>query len=159
VRVKMSVSKRGKIWVDGDAVPGPCKEIIYRASVRTDFDVVLVANRFQVTPKFHRISFVLVGAGPDVADDYIAENCAEGDLVVTDDLPLAARVLASNAAAIRFRGEELTQSSIHRRLAVRDLLDDLRGSGIHSGGPPPYATTDKQKFANALDRWLTRAQR
>jgi len=155
----MSESKRGKIWIDGDAAPGACKEIVYKASVRTDFDVVLVANRFQMTPKFHRIAFQLVGAGPDVADDFIADHCEATDLVVTDDLPLAARVLEKNGAVIRFRGEELTQQTIHRRLAVRDLMDDLRGSGIHSGGPPPYGTTDKQKFANALDRWLTRAQR
>jgi uncharacterized protein len=155
----MSGSKGGKIWVDGDAVPAACKEIIYKASVRTDSDVILVANRFQVTPKFHRISFRLVGAGPDVADDYIADNCVNGDLVVTDDLPLAARVISEDVAVIRFRGEVLTEQSIHRRLAVRDLMDDLRGSGIHSGGPPPYGTTDKQKFANALDRWLTRTRR
>lgn len=144
-----------RIWIDGDAAPGACKAIIYKASLRTGVDVVLVANRHQEVPKFHRISAITVGAGPDVADDYIAEHCAGSDLVVTDDLPLAGRVIEVGSAVIRFRGEALTERTIRRRLAVRDLMDDLRGAGIHSGGPPPFGAVDKMKFANALDRWLS----
>ena len=93
-----------------------------------------------------------------MADDYIAEHCQTGDLVITSDIPLAARVIETGATVIRFRGEELTAVNVQQRLQVRDFMDELRGSGVNTGGPPPFSAKDKQTFANALDRWLSRAQ-
>lgn len=98
---------------------------------------------------------VVVGSGFDVADDHIVEHCRPGDLVVTNDVPLAAQVIEKGATAVRCRGELLTRANIEQRLATRDLLDELRGGGVMTGGPPPYSQADKQRFANALDRWLT----
>lgn len=142
------------IWVDADGAPGAVKEIIFKASQRTRVPVKVVANRWQQTPKFRWIQAVVVDGGLDVADDYIAEQCQPGDLVITSDVPLAARVIEAGASVIRFRGEVLTQTNVQQRLQVRDFLDDLRGSGIQTGGPPPYGQKDKQQFANALDKWL-----
>jgi len=146
-----------RIWVDADGVPGACKEIIYKASQRTKFPVTVVANRYQQTPKFRWIQFQLVEGGLDVADDYIADHCTAGDLVITSDIPLAARVIEVGATVIRFRGEELTASNVAQRLQVRDFMDDLRGTGVSTGGPPPFGPKDKQRFAGAIDRWLAKA--
>jgi len=146
------------IWIDGDGIPGACKQIVWKASQRTKFPVRLVANRYQEVPRFSWIQGIVVPGGLDVADDYIAEHCQAGDLVVTSDIPLAARVIDSGATVIRFRGEELTAVNVQQRLQVRDFMDELRGSGVNTGGPPPFSAKDKQSFANALDRWLSRAQ-
>jgi len=142
------------IWIDGDGVPGACKEVVFKASLRTKVPVMLVANRYQQVPKLRFIQFQQVHGGLDVADDYIADNCRSGDLVVTSDIPLAARVVESGALVLRFRGELLDQENVRQRLAVRDRMDALRGAGISTGGPPAYGPKDKQRFANALDRWL-----
>jgi len=144
------------IWIDGDAAPKACKEIVYKASRRTRRAVILVANRFQVTPRMSTVRFVQVSGGMDVADDYIAENCQPGDLVLTADIPLAARVIEAGGAVLRFRGEPLDEANVRQRLNMRDFMDELRGEGVLTGGPPPYGPKDKQRFANALDRWLNR---
>ena len=146
------------IWIDGDGIPGACKQIIFKASQRTKFPVTLVANRYQEVPRFSWIRSVVVPGGLDVAEDYIADNCQSGDLVVTSDIPLAARVIEAGATVLRFRGEELTAVNVQQRLQVRDFMDELRGSGVNTGGPPPFGDKDKQSFANALDRWLSRSQ-
>ena len=146
------------IWIDGDWIPGACKQIIFKASQRTKFPVTLVANRYQAVPRFSWIRSVVVPGGLDVADDYIADNCQSGDLVVTSDIPLAARVIETGATVLRFRGEELDAVNVQQRLQVRDFMDELRGSGVNTGGPPPFGDKDKQSFANALDRWLSRSQ-
>ncbi len=146
------------IWVDADGVPGAVKDIIFNASQRTKAPVRLVANRWHQTPPFRWIAAVVVEGGLDVADDYIAEQCTAGDLVITSDVPLAARVIERGATVVRFRGEVLDASNVQQRLQVRDFFDDLRGTGVQTGGPPPYGPKDKQRFANALDRWLA-AQR
>jgi uncharacterized protein YaiI (UPF0178 family) len=147
------------IWIDADGAPGPCKEIIYKASQRTKTPVIVVANHYQQTPRFRWIRFQLVSSGPDVADDFIAENCNAGDLVITSDIPLAARVVEAGGVVVRFRGEELDAANVAQRLQVRDLMDELRGSGVNTGGPPPFGPKDKQRFAGALDRWLAMAKR
>ena len=144
------------IWIDGDAAPKACKEIIYAASLRTGAQVVVVANRFQVVPRRRLVKFVQVGGALDEADDHIAEQCAEGDLVITADIPLAARVIEAGGTVLRFRGEALTEANVRQRLAVRDFMDDLRGTGVITGGPKPFGPKDRQRFANALDRWLAR---
>ena len=145
------------IWIDGDGVPKAVKEIVFKASVRTRIPVVLVANSYQHVPKASCIRSVQVGGGLDVADDHIAEHCQAGDLVITSDIPLAARVIQADATVIRFRGEALTQANVRQRLQARDFMDELRGSGVMTGGPPPFGPKDKQRFAGALDRWLAHA--
>lgn len=142
------------IWIDGDGVPGACKEILFKAGLRTKVPVVLVANRWQQVPKY--IRFVQVSGGLDVADDHIAESCQPGDLVISSDVPLAARVVEAGGTVITFRGHPLDGDNVQQRLGVRDFMDEMRGAGIQTGGPPPYGPKDKQRFANALDRWLSR---
>ena len=152
----MSDSTRPTVWIDGDGVPKACKEIIFRASRRTGHPVVLVANSGQIIPKLATLRFVQVGGGLDVADDYIAEHCQTGALVITSDIPLADRVIKAGGTVIQFRGEPLTAANVRQRLAVRDFMEDLRSGGMMTGGPPAFGPKDKQKFANALDRWLAR---
>ncbi len=155
----MTPTDRPTIWLDGDGVPRDAKEILFKASIRTRLELVLVANSFQQVPKASCIRALQVGSGLDVADDYIAEHCRKGDLVITSDIPLAARVIEVGATVIRFRGELLTEANIGERLQARDFMDDLRGSGIMTGGPTAYGPKDKQRFAGALDRWLAAATR
>jgi uncharacterized protein YaiI (UPF0178 family) len=147
------------IWIDGDGVPKAAKEVVFKASIRTRLEVILVANSYSQVPRASCIRAVQVGGGLDVADDYIAENCKPGDLVITSDIPLAARVIEAGGTVIRFRGEQLNETNIRQRLQSRDFMEELRGSGVMTGGPPPYGPKDKQRFANALDRWLAGAMR
>lgn len=149
-------AQRPTIWIDGDAAPRACKEVLFRASKRTGLQVILVANKWQQIPKLRTIKFQLVGGGFDVADDYIADECQPGDLVITADIPLAARVIEKGGTVIRFRGEELTVENIRQRKATRDILDELRGGGLHTGGPPPFGSKEKARFAGGLDRWLAK---
>jgi len=146
------------LWIDGDGAPKACKEILFKASERTGVSVMLVANRAQYVPRIHTVRQQVVPGGLDVADDYIAERVQPGDLVITSDIPLAARVIEAGGTVIRFRGEPLTEANVRQRLAVRDLMDEMRGAGVMTGGPPPYGPKDKQRFANALDRWLRSAK-
>ncbi len=143
------------IWIDGDGVPRDCKEILFRASARSGLKTILVANRPQNTPRSPTVHCIQVSGGLDVADDYIAEHCQPGDLVITSDVPLAARVIEAQGTVIQFRGEPLTETNVRQRLAMRNFMDELRGGGVMTGGPPPYGPKDKQRFANALDRWIT----
>ncbi len=149
-------ARRPTIWIDGDAAPRACKEIIFKAARRTGAPVVLVANRYHQVPSAPNVRLVQVPGGPDVADDHIADNCAAGDLVVSADIPLAARIIEVGGTVLRFRGEPLTEENVRQRLQMRDFMDSLRGSGVITEGPPPYGAKDKQRFANALDRWLAR---
>ena len=147
------------IWVDADATPGAVTEILVRASLKREVDVVLVANRWLPQPRSHRVSTVTVAAGADVADDYIAEHCQAGDLVITADIPLAARVVDREAEVITAYGRELDADNVREALSVRDFKEELRDMGVMTGGPPPYGPSQKQAFANALDRWITRSKR
>jgi len=142
------------IWVDADACPGVIKEILFRASVRVGVPLTLVANQPLRTPPSSLIRTVQVGTGIDVADNYIARHLAPGDLVITGDVPLAAQVIALGGEAINPRGERYTPDNIRERLSVRDWLEELRGTGVNTGGPPPLGLTERQAFANALDRLL-----
>jgi uncharacterized protein YaiI (UPF0178 family) len=144
------------IWVDADAMPRPIKEVLFNASERRQVSVVLVANSWLRVPNYGRVSFVQVAAGPDEADNHIAEQAVAGDLVITQDVPLAARVVPKGAAVIQPNGRELDQDSIDEALAMRDFKESLRDSGVMTGGPPPFGPKQKQNFSNALDRWLTR---
>lgn len=143
------------VWVDADATPRVVREILVRASQRREVPVVLVANRWMEKPKAAHVRCVHVRSGPDEADDHIVENCRPGDLVVTHDIPLAARVIAAGATVIQPHGAPITEVNVSERVAMRDLKDQLRETGVMTGGPPPFGPKDKQSFANALDRWIT----
>ncbi len=144
------------IWVDADACPGEIKELLYRAAKRTQTQVTFVANQPLRTPASPYIDSLLVRSGMNVADRRIVELVQPGDLVITADIPLAAEVVARGGEALDPRGEPYTQANIGERLALRNLLDELRGGGHVGGGPSQFSTKDRQAFANQLDRWLTR---
>lgn len=143
-----------KIWVDADACPVVIKEILFRASERTGVAVTLVANHFLSIPEYRHISFIQVSPGFDVADNEIVKRVNKNDLVITGDIPLASEVIDKGAHAINPRGERYTPENIKSRLNMRDFMDTLRASGINSGGPPPLNKSDRQNFANELDRFL-----
>ncbi len=143
------------IWVDADACPAVIKDILFKAARRTKLPLSLVANHAMSVPPDKHITLTLVPSGFDAADDYIVEKCEAGDVVITNDIPLAADVLAKNAMALNNRGDEYDKSSIRQALAMRDFMDTMRSSGEHTGGPKAFSQRDKQNFANALDRLLT----
>ncbi len=144
-----------KIWLDADAAPRALKEVCYRVGERRGLRVVVVANQRHSLPPSDTIDQVTVGSAFDAADDHIAEHCDAGDLVVTADVPLAARVVAKGAVALDHRGKVLDEENVQDSLAMRDLARDLREEGVISGGPPPFSKADRQRFINALDRTLT----
>lgn len=149
-----------KLWLDADAAPQPVKEVCFKASERLRLDTVLVANmRLPLPPGYAHLSAVRVDGGPDVADRYIAEHAKAGDVAVTADIPLAAILVPTGVVVIDPRGEEYTVESIGERLSVRNFMDGLRSTGVETGGHAPYGPREKQAFANALDRALTRAIR
>jgi uncharacterized protein YaiI (UPF0178 family) len=147
-----------KLWVDADAAPRDVKEIVFRAARRLEIPAVLVANQWISTPMDHPfVSAVRVAGGPDVADRHIAEHAEPGDVAVTADIPLAARLVEKQVTVIDPRGQKYDEENVGERLAVRDFMDDLRGAGVETFGPRPYGPKDRQAFAAALDRALTRA--
>lgn len=145
-----------QIWVDADACPIVIKEILYRAAERVQVPLVLVANQYLKTPPSQFIRSIRVSSGFDVADKYIVEELEAGDLVITADIPLAAEAIEKGAHALNPRGAFYTRDNIRERLAMRDLMDELRGSGIQTGGPSTLNHSDRQAFANQLDSFLTR---
>lgn len=147
------------IWVDADAVPTDVKEIVQRAARRREISTILVANKPVGIDDSPFISFVHVEAGADVADTYIVENGAPGDLCITADIPLAARLVDRGLTVIDPRGDEYSADSVGARLATRDFLASLRNTGIDLGGPPPFDRRARQRFAAAFDRLVTRALR
>jgi uncharacterized protein YaiI (UPF0178 family) len=146
-----------QVWVDADACPGEIKELLFRAAKRRKVKVTLVANQRIRTPVSEFVDSIVVEQGLNVADQRIVELVEPGDLVVTADIPLAADVVAKGGQALNPRGELYTDNNIGERLAVRNMLDDLRGVGEITGGPPNFNAKDKQAFANQFDRWLTKA--
>jgi uncharacterized protein YaiI (UPF0178 family) len=149
-----------RLWLDADAAPRDVKEVCFRVSERLKLETILVANqRVQIPPGYAHLSAIRVDGGPDVADRYIAEHASAGDVAVTADIPLAAILVPNGVIVIDPRGEEYTVESIGERLSVRNFMDGLRGAGVETGGSSAYGPKDKQKFANALDRALTRAAR
>jgi len=147
--------KAGCVWVDADAAPRPVKDVLFKAAERRGVMVTLVANSPLSHPRIATIKSVVVGKGPDEADDYIAEHAQAGDLIITQDIPLAARVVPEGVAVIQPHGRELDQDSIDEALALRDFKESLRTGGTVTGGPPPFGSKQKQRFANALDRWIS----
>ena len=145
-----------KIWVDADACPVVIKEILFRVANRTKIVVTLVANQYIRTPPSAYIKFIQVAAGFDVADNEIVQRVESGDIVITGDIPLASEVIEKDALAINPRGELYSKENIKARLNMRDFMETLRSSGVNTGGPPPLNQTDRQNFANQLDRLLVK---
>lgn len=144
------------ILVDADALPGPIREILFRAAQRLRLRLTLVANKILQVPGSEFISTIRVGQGFDVVDEAIVEMVEAGDLVITADIPLAAKVIEKDAHALNPRGELYTKDTIQSRLTMRNLLSELRSAGVNTGGPPPLSQRDRQAFANSLDIFLTR---
>ena len=148
------MSEAPRIWVDADACPVAIKEILFRAAQRAQVHVTLVANHALRTPSSPYIRSIQVPGGFDVADNEISGQVVPGDLVVTQDIPLAAAVIDKGALAIHPRGELYTTDTIKQRLSMRNFMEELRGAGVDTGGPAALHPRDKQAFANQLDRWL-----
>ena len=149
-----------RLWIDADAAPQVVKEICYRACDRLKLETVLVANmRLQLPAGYAFLSSVRVDGSADAADRYIAEQAQAGDVAVTQDIPLAALLVPKGVAVIDPRGEVFTAESIGERLSVRNFMEGLRSTGVDTGGHAAYGAREKQAFANALDRALTRAMR
>ena len=144
------------IWVDADACPAVIKDILFRAAERRELELTLVANKPLRTPPSRFIRTMQVARGFDVADNEIIGRIESGDLVITADIPLAAESLARGAHALNPRGEFYTPDNIQERLALRSYLAELREGGVQTGGPPPLDNTDRKRFADQLDRFLTR---
>ncbi|MBD3652474.1 YaiI/YqxD family protein [Kangiella sp.] len=146
-----------KIWVDADACPVVIKDILFRAAERTKTHLILVANQFIRTPPSPYLKAIQVSSGFDVADNEIVQRAEKGDLIITSDIPLAAEVIEKGCQALSPRGELYTKDNIRGRLNMRDFMDTMRSSGIHTGGPPPLSHNDRMNFANHLDRILTKS--
>ena len=145
-----------KIWIDADACPRVIKEIVFRASERLELPVILVANQGLAKHHSRLITSVVVPEGLDAADDYIAEQSAASDLVITADIPLATRIVAKGGVGLDPRGELYTEENVGERLSIRDMMQELRGAGMIQGGPGAFSNTDRQRFASSLDSTLTR---
>lgn len=146
------------IWVDADACPVVIKEIIYRAAHRTSTAAVFVANAPLRLPPSPWLTSRQVPKGFDVADHLIATSVVPGDLVITADIPLADLVIDASGEALNPRGEIYTKETIKARLGMRNFMEELRSAGVQTGGPAPLNQADRQRFANALDRWLQRGK-
>ncbi len=147
-----------RIWVDADACPNVIKDILYRAAERVGVELTLVANQPLTTPRSKFIKSKQVPGGFDVADNWIVKAAQAGDLVITADIPLAAEVVGKGALALNPRGQLYTEENVRERLNLRDMMDELRSTGVITGGPPTISKSDRQAFANQLDRLLTNRQ-
>ena len=146
-----------ELFIDADACP--VKDEVYRVAARHGLKTFVVANSFMLVPREPAIERVVVSAGPDVADDWIAERCRPGAIVVTADVPLAARAVKAGAEAIAPNGKAFTESSIGMALATRNLMQDLREAGAVTGGPKPFGPRDRSAFLSALDLAIVRLKR
>src|SRR5579871_5514295 len=144
------------IWVDADACPVVIREILFRAAERTGVPLTLVANKAVRLPAQGQVQFIQVPPGLDAADKRIVELMHSGDLVITADVPLAAAVIERGGVALNPRGELYTSENVREHLSVRNFLDELRGSGVNTGGPAALSQRERQRFANQLDRLLAR---
>jgi len=144
-----------KIWVDADACPVVIKDILFRAAERNGVEMTLVANKPVYIPRSRCINMLKVASGFDVADNEIVKRLSAGDLVITGDIPLAAEVIEKGGHALNPRGELYSEDNIRTRLNMRDFMDALRATGVDTGGPPALSQSDRQSFANNLDKLLT----
>ncbi|MBN2713176.1 MAG: YaiI/YqxD family protein [Planctomycetes bacterium] len=147
------------LWIDADACHTDIRAITINAAVRRGFKVILVANCPIPVPDNELVAFELVPSGPDVADDYIANNCEAGDLVITNDVPLASRIVEKGASGLDPRGGEFTEDTVQERLAMRNFMEEMRMGGMVEGGPSGHSPADTRQFSSALDRLLTKKAR
>ena len=147
-----------KLWIDGDACPRAVREIVFRAAERLRIEAIVVANREARVPRSRYIRAIRVPKGFDVADRRIVEQVEAGDVVITQDIPLAAELVPKRVHVISPHGETFTEENVGERLAMRDLLQGLRDQGAILGGPAPFGEADKRNLASALDRILTKAR-
>ena len=145
-----------QIIIDADSISVAIKDILFRAAEKNKISLILVANQVLKFPDSSFISAIVVPAGPDEADHKISEIVEPGDLVVTEDIPLADRIITKGGFIINSRGDFYNKENIKERLAMRDLMDVLRNSGIKTGGPAAFSSRDRLAFANQLDRFLTK---
>ncbi|WP_075186945.1 YaiI/YqxD family protein [Teredinibacter haidensis] len=144
------------IWVDADACPVVIREILIRASQRTGVEVTFVANQRLALPSIPSVKMLQVMAGFDVADNEIVQRVSPNDLVITNDIPLAAEVIEKSGMVVSHRGEKFTPNNIRARLNMRDFMETMRASGEHGGGPPALSQADRQMFAKVLDGYLAK---
>ena len=144
------------LWVDADACPKVIKEVIFKTSFRLKLPTYLVANSYMQIPLSPLIKFIKVEQGADVADSYIVDHLNSTDLVVTADIPLASLVVEKGALAINPRGELYTEENISERLSMRNFMQEMRDSGMDTGGPAAFSQKDKASFANSLNSILTK---
>ncbi len=144
------------IWVDADACPGTIKELIIRSAKRRQIMAVFVANKYISIPESGYVSSIRIAADPEAVDMYITENARKGDVVVTQDIPLASALVPGGVIVISTRGELFTRETIGERLSIRNFMQDLREAGGITPGPREFAQKDRQRFADTLDRVLTR---
>lgn len=144
------------IWLDGDACPKQIREILYRAAIRTMTTLVVVSNHYYPLPASPFIKRRQVATGFDVADNYIVTNLNPGDLVITADIPLADLAISKDATVINPRGELYTKQNIKQQLTNRNMNEQLRSSGLIHGGPPKLGSSEIQRFANHLDKYLAK---
>lgn len=156
--INQSNSSNPTIWVDADACPGAIKQILFKAAERCKIQLTLIANQFIPTPKSAYIHFQQVAKGFDIADHEIARQAQPGDLVITSDIPLAAEVMEKGALSLNHRGEMFNVETIKAKLTMRDFMDTMRASGVHTSGPPPLGDREKRLFAQHLDRFLARVE-
>ncbi|MBR9869853.1 MAG: YaiI/YqxD family protein [Gammaproteobacteria bacterium] len=147
------------IWVDADACPVPIREIICRAATRWKVQTTFIANHVITLPPSPFISRRQVPQGFDVADNEIMDQMTKGDLVITQDIPLAAEAIEKGATVFNPRGQAFTKENIRQRLAMRNFMEEMRNAGQVTGGPAPFGQADRKEFANQLDRWLQRNAR
>lgn len=145
-----------QIWVDADACPVPIKEILCRAAERWKVKLTFIANHAIKVPPSPFINTRQVGAGFDVADNEIVRLLEPGDLIVTQDIPLAAEVVDKGGSAMTPRGEPFTKDNIRQKLAMRNFMEEMRSAGEVTGGPSGFSNTDRKQFADGLDSWLQR---
>lgn len=145
-----------KIYVDADACPKQIKEILCKAAIRTGCELIFVANQRLAVPPSPLIRSVQVSGGFDVADNYIVDKVEKHELVITGDIPFAAQVLEKGAFALNPRGELYSRDTIKQRLSLRNFMDEVRSSGIHTGGPKTIDKGNIQRFSNALDSYLAK---
>jgi uncharacterized protein YaiI (UPF0178 family) len=148
-----------RVWIDADACPKAAKDLIVKFALKRKLEVVMVAGQAQSKPAFACVRLIVVPSGMDAADDYLVDNAEPGELVICSDVPLADRLVKKGVAALDPRGREFDERNMGDRLATRNLFTDLREQGQMSGGPAPFGEREKQAFANALDRILTRLTR
>ncbi|MBC7539629.1 MAG: YaiI/YqxD family protein [Bacteriovorax sp.] len=150
--MKLKLKTPFKIWIDADACPKPVKEILFKTSARLKIQLALVANAYQTIPQSPLITLTIVGKKPDEADQYIVDHVLPGELVVTADIPLAAKVVEKEAFAVNPRGEIYTEENIGEILSMRDFMKDLRDGGAVTGGPSAFGPKDVEHFANSINK-------